>query len=312
MFRLLGAALAAPSVGTGPARAWRVVVLGIVTGLCASALFNADVARAQGASGTNRLSWLSATADACRAHQGLYESALKKKYKSEAEKQKALDAAQKPFREMLTERMFEKFEATVVAVSQKSFDDDGEPVVAWDFIADVDGVKLKADPEYMRSNSGVGSAKILPQMKVFKPGDCAELSGVVKPAHMSMNATCEFPEITFAPEAIRFCGRARPEGESRGSLEKEQIVSVVREHETAIQSCYDRAEESYPGISGKVIVWFWIAPDGGVREAVVRESSLENDKAEQCIVKEVASWKFPEPVGGSVQMTYPWMFKKKR
>ncbi|MFP2909366.1 TonB family protein, partial [Pyxidicoccus sp. 3LFB2] len=94
-----------------------------------------------------------------------------------------------------------------------------------------------------------------------------------------------------------------------GGLDKDVIAKVIRRHQGEIKYCYESELNKDPSLAGKVAVAFTIDPTGAVSDATVSESTLNNSKAEQCMLSRIRRWKFPEPKGGGVvSVTYPWLF----
>ena len=53
-----------------------------------------------------------------------------------------------------------------------------------------------------------------------------------------------------------------------------------------------------------------IDADGSVRETSVSESTLSNNRVEQCILEEVKRWRFePLRAGGEITLHFPWIFR---
>ncbi|WP_164021159.1 TonB family protein [Pyxidicoccus trucidator] len=94
-----------------------------------------------------------------------------------------------------------------------------------------------------------------------------------------------------------------------GGLDKDVIAKVIRRHQGEIKYCYESELNKDPSLAGKVAVAFTIDPTGAVSDANVSETTLNNSKAEQCMLSRIRRWKFPEPKGGGVvSVTYPWLF----
>lgn len=94
-----------------------------------------------------------------------------------------------------------------------------------------------------------------------------------------------------------------------GGLDKDVIAKVIRDHMAEIKYCYETELNKNPSLAGKVAVAFTIDPTGAVSEANVSETTLNNSTAEQCMIRRIRRWKFPEPKGGGVvAVTYPWLF----
>jgi TonB family protein len=94
-----------------------------------------------------------------------------------------------------------------------------------------------------------------------------------------------------------------------GGLDKDVIAKIIRSHQNEIKYCYETELNKNPSLAGKVAVAFTIDPAGGVSEANVTETTLNNPAAENCMLSRIRRWKFPEPKGGGVvAVTYPWLF----
>ncbi|WNG26218.1 AgmX/PglI C-terminal domain-containing protein [Cystobacter fuscus] len=94
-----------------------------------------------------------------------------------------------------------------------------------------------------------------------------------------------------------------------GGLDKDVIAKIIRSHQNEIKYCYETELNKNPSLAGKVAVAFTIDPAGGVAEANVTETTLNNSTAEACMLSRIRRWKFPEPKGGGVvAVTYPWLF----
>lgn len=95
----------------------------------------------------------------------------------------------------------------------------------------------------------------------------------------------------------------------QGSLSKEEIGRVIRRNLARFKYCYEKQLNANPNLAGKVSVYFTIAPTGDVASASVRETSMNDESVEACVVKVMTSLKFPKPRGGGiVVVTYPFVF----
>ncbi|MEM9190167.1 MAG: AgmX/PglI C-terminal domain-containing protein [Myxococcota bacterium] len=93
-----------------------------------------------------------------------------------------------------------------------------------------------------------------------------------------------------------------------GYLSPEQINRVVRANSAAIRYCYEIEVQRQPNLRGRVSIQWRINLQGGVTTARVASSSLGNASVEGCIVRQVRRWRFPQPDGGEVSVTYPFIF----
>lgn len=95
----------------------------------------------------------------------------------------------------------------------------------------------------------------------------------------------------------------------KGSLSKEEIGRVIRRNLARFKFCYEKQLTKNPNLSGKISIYFTIAPTGSVAKASVRETSMDSAQVEACTVKVMRSLKFPKPRGGGiVVVTYPFVF----
>ena len=95
-----------------------------------------------------------------------------------------------------------------------------------------------------------------------------------------------------------------------GSLDKEIIRRVINSHRSRIKYCYERELSKYPKLQGKIKVFFQIEGNGMVSTSKVRETTMNNERVEECLAQRVKIMRFPAPKGGGiVQVNYPFFFK---
>jgi len=93
-----------------------------------------------------------------------------------------------------------------------------------------------------------------------------------------------------------------------GYLSPEQINRVVRANQAAIRYCYEVEVQRQPNLSGRVSIAWQIDLAGRVTTARVDSSTLHNAGVEGCMVRQIRRWRFPEPDGGQVRVSYPFIF----
>ena len=95
-----------------------------------------------------------------------------------------------------------------------------------------------------------------------------------------------------------------------GGLDKDAIAEVIRRNLGQIRYCYERQLSSNRDLYGKVLVKWMIGASGEVISPRVDTTTLKSAMVEGCILRRMASWKFPEPKGGTqVNVSYPFLFK---
>ena len=95
-----------------------------------------------------------------------------------------------------------------------------------------------------------------------------------------------------------------------GGLSRDVINRIIQRHYNEVKYCYEKELTKDPGLYGKVTVLFVIDGTGRVGDALVQQSTMGSEPVESCIVSHVRRWAFPAPQGGgTVQVTYPYLFK---
>jgi TonB family protein len=93
----------------------------------------------------------------------------------------------------------------------------------------------------------------------------------------------------------------------RGSLDKEIIRRIVRQHLNEVRFCYEEALAGHPQLGGRIVVQFSIAGTGRVLTSVLNSSTVGAPKVDACVVNAVKRWEFPKPNGGGlVIVSYPF------
>ncbi|MGA2451035.1 MAG: AgmX/PglI C-terminal domain-containing protein [Polyangiaceae bacterium] len=104
--------------------------------------------------------------------------------------------------------------------------------------------------------------------------------------------------VTAVPQGIR----------GEGTLDRGEIQKVVNAHLYQIQGCYERQLAKDPSLSGKVFLDWVIGTSGGVSSVRIGRSTIRSVETVTCIQSAIQTWKFPQPQGGSVTVTYPFAF----
>ena len=77
----------------------------------------------------------------------------------------------------------------------------------------------------------------------------------------------------------------------------------------AIKACYERALKRNPNLSGKVVIHWTITQAGTVSGVDVEQDTLGDAEVASCIKSLIARWRFPAPSGGSVDVSFPFVFQ---
>ncbi|MFH1809634.1 MAG: AgmX/PglI C-terminal domain-containing protein [Pseudomonadota bacterium] len=93
-----------------------------------------------------------------------------------------------------------------------------------------------------------------------------------------------------------------------GVLDRAEIQKVVNKGLGQIQFCYEKELLKNNSLSGKVVFEWTIGLNGSVQIVKTTTSTLKSPAAVQCMIGAVKGWKFPAPRGGTVIVTYPFIF----
>jgi pSer/pThr/pTyr-binding forkhead associated (FHA) protein len=94
-----------------------------------------------------------------------------------------------------------------------------------------------------------------------------------------------------------------------GTIDREAIRRVILQNINQFKSCYERALNRDPSLSGKIVLKWSIVDKGRVGEAGVGSSTMGSSEVEQCTVRVLRTLRFPEPPAGQVaDVQYPFVF----
>jgi outer membrane biosynthesis protein TonB len=94
-----------------------------------------------------------------------------------------------------------------------------------------------------------------------------------------------------------------------GELDPAMVAKEVRTRLGAIKACYERALKRNPNLSGKVVIHWTITQAGTVSGVDVEQDTMGDAEVASCIKSLVARWRFPAPSGGSVEVSFPFVFQ---
>src|SRR5262245_19650912 len=94
-----------------------------------------------------------------------------------------------------------------------------------------------------------------------------------------------------------------------GDLDPAMVAKEVRSRLGAIKACYERALKRNPNLSGKVVIHWTITQAGTVSGVDVEQDTLGDAEVASCIKSLIARWRFAAPAGGSVDVSFPFVFQ---
>ena len=98
--------------------------------------------------------------------------------------------------------------------------------------------------------------------------------------------------------------------ESKRGRDSDSINETIDKYALEVHYCYQQQLRKFPTLNGKVIVKFTIRPLGDIINIRIIRSTLYNKEVEDCLVRRMKTWKFPEiaPSYGNLDITYPFIF----
>jgi len=94
----------------------------------------------------------------------------------------------------------------------------------------------------------------------------------------------------------------------KGGLSRDEVKSVIDAHMDEVVYCYEKTLLSNPRLAGKAVFEWKVLSTGRVGEVNIKSSSLRSNEIHSCIKTAVKSWQFPRPTGGSVFVSFPFIF----
>jgi outer membrane biosynthesis protein TonB len=155
------------------------------------------------------------------------------------------------------------------------------------------------------------------QSNVFAQGTTSAAPTEIKPTYVAGNAKVaavggygknEAPVIGGRGTSFVSVDNGGPTVEE--GLRKDQVGEVIHKHMDEVRYCHEMAMLYHPDLAGKIVARFVIGGNGHVEKTAADSSGLPDRTLEDCVLKRLATWKFPKPKGGvKVNVSYPFIFK---
>ncbi|MGF1511737.1 MAG: AgmX/PglI C-terminal domain-containing protein [Myxococcota bacterium] len=98
--------------------------------------------------------------------------------------------------------------------------------------------------------------------------------------------------------------------QTQGSISREAVLKVINSHINEVQYCYEKNLLQDPSLKGKVNLEWTIASSGRATNVRLKSSTLRSPAVASCIMQSIKRWQFPRPTGGSVIISYPFVFSQ--
>jgi hypothetical protein len=103
--------------------------------------------------------------------------------------------------------------------------------------------------------------------------------------------------------------RVSSQARVQGNIDRADVLRVINERMGAITRCYERRLMSNPSLSGRLVFGWTITSAGRVSGVNVRSSTVADPAVASCISRIIGGMRFPQPRGGSVTISFPFLFR---
>jgi hypothetical protein len=95
--------------------------------------------------------------------------------------------------------------------------------------------------------------------------------------------------------------------QAEAQIDADSVRYVVKSHLAQVRACYSRAfKDSSPG--GRVDLAFAIDRNGRATRVRTDANTTDSEALSRCLEERVKEWQFPRPVGGEIELVYPFIF----
>jgi hypothetical protein len=92
------------------------------------------------------------------------------------------------------------------------------------------------------------------------------------------------------------------------TLDPNMVAREVKSHLGNVKECYEQYLKLDPSLAGKLVVHWTISKKGTVSEVDTEENTFGSVQIADCVKEVVSRWQFPPPTGGSVEVSFPFVF----
>jgi hypothetical protein len=99
------------------------------------------------------------------------------------------------------------------------------------------------------------------------------------------------------------------DAKNKGELDPAVVAAAVRSHLGELKGCFEQALRANPNLAGKIVLHWTIEPSGSVSAISLESSTIADAAMVSCIQAKVAAWRFQSPSGGSIEVSFPFVFQ---
>lgn len=97
-----------------------------------------------------------------------------------------------------------------------------------------------------------------------------------------------------------------------GDLDPQLVAAHVRSQLPKVKACYEQALANNRELVGKIAMHWTIDTEGVTRGIVVESNTMQPSSVPDCVKAVIAAWRFPQPTGGPVDVSFPFVFSSSR
>jgi hypothetical protein len=83
-------------------------------------------------------------------------------------------------------------------------------------------------------------------------------------------------------------------GSGASQRDPDVIDAIINQNKASVEYCYQSQLKLNPDMRGEIMLSFDILPTGKVGGVKIQNTSLNNSKVEQCIIRSIRRWSFPQ------------------
>lgn len=87
------------------------------------------------------------------------------------------------------------------------------------------------------------------------------------------------------------------------------VADFIRSQAPKVRACYESSLKTTPTLAGKIIMHWTIDADGAARTVGVESNSMPPSSVPGCLQAIIEEWHFPKPALGSVEVSFPFVFR---
>lgn len=93
------------------------------------------------------------------------------------------------------------------------------------------------------------------------------------------------------------------------TIDRDGVAKAIADHLAEVSACYEKALITNGRAGGRLSLEWTITTAGTVAQAKVKSSTLKDGSIASCVMAHLKTWRFPRARGGSVVVSYPFVFQ---